>query len=214
MGIALAVLLIAARPLAGDADFVEGVRLYNGLRFEEASARFAAAVTRPGLEDRDLAAALVWLAISRANGGDMAAARAVLDRAFALDKTAAVPVEVSPRITSLIDERRAHAPDRPPDKRGVAPAPAAPATQSAAAGSATSGAGWAVLGVGGLCLAGSAAAAGVGLFNYSVAANPDEFYPTARAALTTSQTMAVLAGGLVAVGALSVAGGAALLVIE
>jgi len=141
MSLFLFLLVVAAPPLADDATYQEGVRLFEEFEYERAVFRFEEALRDTTRSDADRATVLVRLGMTRAELRDDARAIESFEQALMLDPYVTLPSDASPKIRELLDEGRKRVRDgraRPPDDAPAvasptpAPAPVAPAPSTTA----------------------------------------------------------------------------------
>ena len=103
----LALVVAASSSVTDDPLFVDASRLFLDLEFEQAAFRFEQLGMRTDLENSERAVVMMWLGTSQAKAGDLENAARSFELALALDDTAVAPVEVSPKVVSLIETLRA-----------------------------------------------------------------------------------------------------------
>jgi tetratricopeptide (TPR) repeat protein len=106
---ALFLLLAALVPLDEDPAFQAGLSAFRELKLEEAALSFQRAAlddTRPAHER---ARVQMWLGATYGQLGDLPRARDAFAFAFALSPDAMLPVRVSPKVVSILEEERAKA---------------------------------------------------------------------------------------------------------
>lgn len=122
----LFLLLVAAPPLADDATYQEGVRLFEEFEYERAVFRFEEALRDTSRSDADRATVLVRLGMTRAELRDDARAIESFEQALLLDPYVTLPSDASPKIRELLDEARKRVRDGRARPNDDAPAVAAP----------------------------------------------------------------------------------------
>jgi len=199
---------IAAAPaLADNADFVEGMRLYNDFEFEKASFRFRVAARSVILPPGEVAQANLWLGLALGQAGDDISARAAFVDALRLDEGLALPEDAPPTLRPIFSDARAAA-----FAAAASPAPGElhPPPPAAEPGPPTLSpitiAGLSLIGAGVLVIAG-----GIGTGVYAVAqadaARQQHFQEDANAAEAAADGTAQLANLLFVVGGATVASG-------
>jgi hypothetical protein len=127
MQLVAVLLLLAAPPLADDAIYQEGIRLYEDFEYERAVFRFEEALRDDTRAPADRATIHVRLGMTRAELRDDVRARQSFEDALLLDPYVTLPADASPKIRTLLDEARVQVRDvRAHPTTVAAPAPATP----------------------------------------------------------------------------------------
>jgi hypothetical protein len=98
--------ILAAPPLADDATYQEGVRLYDEFEYERAVFRFEEALRDTTREPAERATIHVRLGMTRAELRDDVRAVQSFQDALLLDPYVTLPADASPKIRALLDEAR------------------------------------------------------------------------------------------------------------
>lgn len=208
----LAAIAIAGAPaLADNADFVEGMRLYNGFEFEKASFRFRASARSAILPPGEVARATLWLGLALGQAGDDISARVAFVDALRLDDELVLPDDTPPTLRPIFSDARASVIAAPPLASGDQQVPTPTAEPGSTALSPATIAGLSLIGGGALVVIG-----GIGTGAYALAqadaARQLQFQDDAIAAEAAADGTALVANLLFVAGGVTVAGGVAAVV--